>query len=177
MNKQFMENRNSTGHNQIMSKLRKNQDFLMNTQVTNKPAIWTKWHQERLLNQELTKNETMLSNKRYIGIIEEIIQPQFQPKLFKWAQTISDAHKKGLNVLKTVVDLKGQKRFKKQKGAEQDIKIDMDVDFTDSNVNAKAIFRKMMTTTSYCKTFGEKPKAEEDYNILSNKRFSDIQIS
>ena len=80
-------------------------------------------------------------------------------------------------MLKTVVDLKGQKRFKKQKGAEQDIKIDMDVDFTDSNVNAKAIFRKMMTTTSYCKTFGEKPKAEEDYNILSNKRFSDIQIS
>ena len=80
-------------------------------------------------------------------------------------------------MIKTVVDLKGQKRFKKQKGAPEDIKIDMDVDFTDGNVNAKAIFRKMMTTTSYSKTFGDKPKGEADYHLLNKKKSPMKQVT
>lgn len=83
----------------------------------------------------------------------------------------------GLNVIKTVVDLKGQKRFKKSKDASEDIAIDMDVNFTDKNVNAKAVFRKMMTTTSYAKTFGQKPKTEADFHVLNKKKLGDVQIS
>lgn len=36
---------------------------------------------------------------------------------------------KGLNVIKTVVDLKGMKRFKKSKDASDEISVDMDVNF------------------------------------------------
>ena len=42
----------------------------------------------------------------------------------------------------------------------------LDVDFSNNSVDAKAIFRKMTTTTSYSKTFGDKPAALADYNIL-----------
>ena len=82
-----------------------------------------------------------------------------------------------MNVIKTVVDLKGAKRFKKQANPVGDIGEALDVDFSNNSVDAKAIFRKMTTTTSYSKTFGEKPKALEDYNIRSKKKFSELQIS
>ena len=62
-------------------------------------------------------------------------------------------------MIKTVVDLKGAKRFKRQQGAVEDISAGLDVDFSSGSVDAKAIFRKITTTTSYSKTFGEKPKA------------------
>jgi len=118
-----------------------------------------------------------LSNKRYAKIIQEIVQPQFLPKLFTWVETISEQNKKGLNVIKTVVDLRGTKRFKKSVSGAEDIGGGLDVDFSSGNVDAKAIFRKITTTTSYSKTFGEKPKAKEDYNILTKKKFSELQIS
>ena len=83
----------------------------------------------------------------------------------------------GLNVIKTVVDLKGTKRFKKQSMADGDFGSSLEVDFSNSSVDAKAIFRKMTTTTSYSKTFGEKPKDKEDFNVLAKKKFSELQIS
>lgn len=45
------------------------------------------------------------------------------------------------------------------------------------NSNARAHFRKITTQTSYCKTFGERPKAQEDFSILKNKKFSDLGIT
>jgi hypothetical protein len=62
-------------------------------------------------------------------------------------------------VIKTIVDLKGAKRFKREAGASVEINTnDLDLDIS-SLTNAKEIFRKMQTTTSYAKNFGEKPKA------------------
>ena len=80
-------------------------------------------------------------------------------------------------MIKTVVDLKGMKRFKKSKGDSEDISVDLDANFTDGNVNAKAVFRKMMTTTSYAKTFGQKPKTEADFNVLNRKSFLELKYS
>ena len=78
-----------------------------------------------------------------------------------------------MNVIKTVVDLKGTKRFKKPKGPE-DSGVS-DIDFTvGANSNARAHFRKISTQTSYCKTFGDRPKAQEDFTILKNKKFTDL---
>ena len=53
----------------------------------------------------------------------------------------------------------------------------LEVDFSNASVDAKAIFRKMTTTTSYSKTFGDKPKDKEDFNVLTKKKFCELQIS
>ena len=37
----------------------------MNTQVSSKPQVWTKWHHERLLQHEVKKPTSQLQNKRY----------------------------------------------------------------------------------------------------------------
>lgn len=37
---------------------------------------------------------------------------------------------------------------------------------------AKKVFRKLANTTTHCRTFGEKPTAAADFNILKSKRFS-----
>jgi hypothetical protein len=34
-----------------------------------------------------------------------------------------------------------------------------------------------MNTTSYCSTFGEKPKAAEAYSILKQKKFNELQMN
>ena len=73
--------------------------------------------------------------------------------------------------------MKGQKRFKKVSVPAGDIGAALDANFSSNLVDAKTIFRKMTTTTSYAKTFGDKPKAEEDYNVLNKKKFSELQIS
>jgi len=111
-----------------------------------------------------------------MAIVEEIVQPQNVPKLISWVEKLKDEHKKGLNVIKTVVDLKGTKRFKKPKGSEASY-LSTDIDLTAGpNSNARAHFRKITTQTSYCKTFGERPKAQEDFNILKSKKFTDLSI-
>lgn len=42
---------------------------------------------------------------------------------------------------------------------------------------AKKVFRKLANTTTHCRTFGAKPTAAADFNILKNKRFSELEIS
>jgi hypothetical protein len=42
--------------------------------------------------------------------------------------------------------------------------------------DAKKIFRKSTTTTSYSKSFGAAPTAQADYNILKNKSLSELPI-
>ena len=55
---------------------------------------WTRWHQERFVNNSLNKNMAAAPNKRYIAIVKEIVQPQFQAKLLDWASSIDEQHKK-----------------------------------------------------------------------------------
>lgn len=64
----FMENRNSIAKSKILAKLRTNQDFMMNTQVSSTPQVWTRWHQERVLNQEMDQPTNGMRNQRYIQV-------------------------------------------------------------------------------------------------------------
>lgn len=43
--------------------------------------------------------------------------------------------------------------------------------------DAKKMLRKINNTTSYSKTFGEKPKTEEDYQIVKYKSFNQLPIA
>lgn len=62
---------------------------------------------------------------------------------------ISEQHKKGLHVIKTVVDLKGTKRFKKVGDQAQALTADnLNMDVSQAG-NAKEILRKLCTTTAY----------------------------
>ena len=47
-----------------------------------------------------------------------------------------------------------------------------------SNVeDAREFMRKMQTTTSYAKNFGDKPKTQQDFTILKEKSFAELPIS
>lgn len=59
-------------------------------------------------------NYAKIGNSKYCSIIKEIVKPEFQSKLLEWCGKISQEHKQGLHVIKTVVDLRGMKRFKKK---------------------------------------------------------------
>lgn len=65
-------------------------------------------------------------------------------------------------MIKTVVDLRGMKRFKKSPGDQMIISTDLPDDVRDTT-DAKAIFRKMTNTTSYGSSFGEKPREKQDF--------------
>jgi len=43
--------------------------------------------------------------------------------------------------------------------------------------DAKKIFRKFTTTTSYSKNFGTPPTAAADYNILKTKSLGELSIA
>jgi len=79
-------------------------------------------------------------------IIREVTLREYQPKLLEWAMTISEANKKGLNVIKSVIDLKGMKRFKRTEVDQTVQNIGSPTDFNvvirDAN-HAKEIMRKM----------------------------------
>ena len=76
--------------------------------------------------------------------------------------------KKGLHVIKTVVDLRGLKRFKKNPAEEQTNTSDIMSDVR-NQPNAKEIFRRMTQTTSYAKQFGDKPRARQEFAVLREK--------
>ena len=93
----------------------------------------------------------------------ECVKQEYAAKLLKWVSELTEQHKKGLRVIKTVLDIKGAKRFKKRNTICAETAADnIDYEFKDST-DAKIAFRKMVNTTSYCKTFGDKPKAQEDF--------------
>lgn len=74
--------------------------------------------------------------------------------------------------------MKGTKRFK-NKGVNGGSLGDADLMLGEGGqkTNIKEYFRKMMNQTSYCQTFGEKPKAAEAYSILKQKKFSELQMN
>ena len=80
-------------------------------------------------------------------------------------------------MLKTVIDIKGNKRFKNLHEIEhheksfQDNMLTMDPARDLSTEKAREEFRKMTTKTSYRAQFGEPPKAAEDYVIMKQKPF------
>jgi len=53
-----------------------------------------------------------------------------------------------------------------------------DIDFCDFDVEeARSVFRKLNTKTTYCTQFGEPPKADEDFVVLKEKEFKKLDIS
>ena len=83
----------------------------------------------------------------------------------------------GLHLIKTVVDLKGMKRFKKQS---EDTFSSDNLRGGINNNNAshvKDVFRKMTNTTAYARQFGEKPKDKQDFNVLREKQFAKLPMS
>ena len=75
----------------------------------------------------------------------------------------------GLNVIKVVVDIKGQKRFKNKDHNFESDNLELEVG---RGSNAKDIFRQNACTTSYATSFGAKPKGTGDFSILREKKFS-----
>lgn len=108
-------------------------------------------------------------NQKYINIVKEIVQTKFQPKLIDWSTRLTEQHKKGLHVIKQVVDLKGLKRFKRN--PTEDSHSTNDLLNAASVPNAKDIFLKMTTTTQYNARFGERPKPGQDFAVLNQKPF------
>lgn len=63
-------------------------------------------------------------------------------------------------MIKTVIDMRGVKRFKKKAGEDEFSAGAADLPLDISNIsNVKDIFRKMQNTTSYAMNFGDRPKA------------------
>lgn len=46
-------------------------------------------------------------NQKYMAIIYDYIQPQHAWKVLKWLNTISEENKKGLRLIKTIIDVRG----------------------------------------------------------------------
>ena len=65
----LMENRRLQGRAAISKKLKFNSDFLMGQTLNPQANVWTKWHQERMVNQEMTTRDVPnAANKRYIEV-------------------------------------------------------------------------------------------------------------
>lgn len=83
-----------------------------------------------------------MKNQKYLAIIYELVKPECVYKLLKWTNIISEENKKGLRVIKTVLDIKGAKRFKKNTGSAAKSEVES------TNINqfdldaAKQTFRK-----------------------------------
>lgn len=59
----------------------------MATTLSPKAKLWTKWHQERANNNEMERDTSNDRNQRYMEIVREVVDRQFQPKLLEWALT------------------------------------------------------------------------------------------
>lgn len=75
--------------------------------------------------------------------------------------------------MKTILELKGEKRFRRQRGTGGS-QAERTGDFEDS---AKATFRKLNGKSSYNRQFGERPKDEEAYTIVQKKKLSDLNFA
>lgn len=79
----------------------------------------------------------------------------------------------GLRLIKTIIEVKGLKKFKREdasKGLET-----QSSDFRTTQAREK--FRKMTYKSSYAMQFGEPPKAAEAYMVMQKKKFSELDIS
>lgn len=86
-------------------------------------------------------------------------------------------------MLKTILELRGEKRFRRQRNAGQSMDtsakgatVDDPVDIKDYNA-AKSTFRKMSVKSSYNRQFGDRPQDEEAFQIVKKKRFSELDFS
>ncbi len=80
-------------------------------------------------------------------------------------------------MLKTILDLKGEKRFRRaRKGASVIVQKEVDDNSCDIN-QAKVTLRRIANKSSYSRSFGERPKDEEAYRIIKKNKFSDLDFT
>lgn len=83
--------------------------------------------------------------------------------------------------MKTILEIKGAKRFKKQNNNKEMTHEDMLNAFTQGKTfdlaKSKDILRSMNNKSSYNSQFGERPKGTEDYLICKYKKFRTLEIS
>ena len=72
----LMENRRLQGKDGINKKLKGNQEFLYKNTLSPEAPIWTKWHQNRLLESEMTKDFSNAPNAKYMSV-SDVHNPQF----------------------------------------------------------------------------------------------------
>lgn len=46
-------------------------------------------------------------NEKYMAIVYDYVQPEHAWKVLKWLNTISDENKKGLRLIKTIIEVRG----------------------------------------------------------------------
>lgn len=144
-------------------------------QMQIKPGQFADLPNERYFNVSLK-----LFNDLFVQIVTEIVDQRHVAKLLKWCTSLTEDYKRGLRLVKTIIDLKGAKKFKRRDGmqAQAATSLPNDLDISKMSAeDAKKVFRKLANTTTHCRTFGEKPTAAADFNILKNKRFSELEIS
>lgn len=141
-----------------------------------------KWWEDRITQEPVNKTIfDNMHNSKYLATVTELVKDNFAPKLLQWCAEISEENKKGLRVLKTVLELKGEKRFRRQaRGTGQSVDarktVDNDLDGKDYNA-AKQTFRKTSNVSSYNRQFGDRPKEEEAYHIIKKKKFSELDFA
>jgi len=54
-----------------------------------------------------------MHNAKYLATVTELVKESFAPKLLQWVAELSEDNKKGLRVLKTILELRGEKRFRR----------------------------------------------------------------
>lgn len=80
-------------------------------------------------------------------------------------------------MLKTILELKGEKRFRRaRKGASVIVQKEVDDNSCDIN-QAKVTLRRIANKSSYSRSFGERPKDEEAYRIIKKNKFSDLDFT
>lgn len=82
-------------------------------------------------------------------------------------------------MIKTIIEIRGAKRFKLPKDGQNEA-ADVASDISVANMDikkAKERLRKINTQTSYRNQFGEPPKAAEDYVVIKQKPFRQLDIS
>lgn len=80
-------------------------------------------------------------------------------------------------MLKTILELKGEKRFRRaRKGASVIVQKEVDDNSCDIN-QAKVTLRRIANKFSYSRSFGERPKDEEAYRIIKKNKFSDLDFT
>ena len=69
-----MENRRLQARGSIDKKLKRNQEFLMTSTLSPQTQMWTRWHQDRLINAEMDRDLSGAPNQKYISVSK---YPQF----------------------------------------------------------------------------------------------------
>ena len=79
--------------------------------------------------------------------------------------------------MKTVLELRGEKRFRRARGqSTQAATSGMDDKLFEIN-KAKVTLRRIANKSSYNRSFGERPKDEEAYRIVKKNKFSDLDFT